>query len=133
MPIIGHGVDIVSIPRIRRLLDEHGDRFLARVFTRAEQQYCLDRGGAQGWKGRTVAAHLAARFAAKEAVLKALGTGLRDGIAWTDIEITRTALGEPGVWLDGEARRAAHARGITTWRLSLSHTDDVAIASVIAE
>ncbi len=133
MAVIGHGVDIVSVSRIRRLLDEHGDRFIARVFTSAEQAYCLERGGAQAWAGRAVAAHAAARFAAKEAVLKALGTGLRDGIAWTDIEVTRTAVGEPGVWLEGAARRAAEARGITTWRLSLSHTDETAIASAIAE
>lgn len=133
MPIIGHGVDIVSVARIRHLLDEHGERFLARVFTDAERDYCLARGGDKGWAGRAVATHLAARFAAKEAVLKALGTGLRDDIAWTDIEVTRGALGEPSVSLTRAAQRAAAARGITTWRLSLSHTDDTAMASVIAE
>ena len=77
--IVGHGIDIASIPRIERSLGRFAERFLQRCFTRSEQGYALSR--------RRPATHLAGRFAAKEAVLKALGTGWRSGIAWTDIEI----------------------------------------------
>src|SRR5689334_16629057 len=88
MPILGHGIDIVETARIRRLVEEHGQHFLDRVFTPGEQAYC-----ARNPKRRYE--HLAGRFAAKEAVLKVLGTGWRGGIAWTDIEITKEPSGQP--------------------------------------
>lgn len=124
MSIIGHGIDLVEVARIRAMLDEHGQRFLDRCFTPAEQAYKAD--------SRRRIEHLAARFAAKEAVLKALGTGLTGGIAWTDIEVVSTASGAPQIVLHGSARAAAASLGITSWVISLTHTDSLAMASVIA-
>jgi holo-[acyl-carrier protein] synthase len=125
MPIpIAHGVDVVSVPRIAEMLREHGDRFLDRCFTGDEQQYALSQ------KKRT-AEHLAARFAAKEAVMKALGTGLRDGLSWTQIEVYREPSGRPMLALTARAAEMARERSITGWLLSLSHTDEIAFASVI--
>jgi holo-[acyl-carrier protein] synthase len=113
------------VERIARMLDTHPERFRDRVFTPGEIAYC------EASRKRS-AEHFAARFAAKEAVLKALGTGWRDGIAWTDIEVRRNPAGAPSIWLSGEARRLAEARGITCWLLSISHTSSLAQASVIA-
>ncbi len=124
-PPILHGIDIVEVSRIARLRAEHPERFLDRCFTPAEQAY------AQG-SSRRLDEHLAARFAAKEAVLKALGTGLTGGIAWTDIEVTRDAAGRPGLALRGEAARHAARLSVASWILSLSHTGEMAVASVIA-
>lgn len=107
------------------MLDAHPERFRDRVFTPDEIAYC------EASRKRS-AEHFAARFAAKEAVLKALGTGWRDGIAWTDIEVRRNPAGAPSIRLGGEARRLAEARGITGWLLSISHTSSLAQASVIA-
>ena len=125
MSIIGHGIDIVATDRIQQMLDEHGERFLNRCFTVAEQQYCASN-------RRRYIEHLAGRFAAKEAVLKALGTGWRGGIAWTDIEILRQPSGQPGVTLTGECQIVAAARGITRWLISISHIETHATASAIA-
>jgi holo-[acyl-carrier protein] synthase len=124
MPVIGHGIDLVEIARIRRLHEEHGEHFLDRVFTPAEQQYCAAN-------GKRYFEHLAARFAAKEAVLKVLGTGWRGGIAWTDIEVSRDPNGQPGIRLTGECERIAAERGITSWFVSLSHIETHATASAI--
>ena len=88
MHIVGHGIDLVEVSRIAELLERHGERFLERCFTAAERGY-----SDASVKRREE--HLAARFAAKEAVLKALGTGWRDGIAWTDIEVVRRPSGQP--------------------------------------
>lgn len=118
-----HGIDITPVARVREMLDRHGDSFRERCFTEAEAKHC-DAGG------RT-AEHYAGRFAAKEAVLKALGTGWSGGIAWTDVEILAMPGGEPRVVLHGKAAQAARARGITAWAVSISHTDELAIASVI--
>ncbi|MGC8553378.1 MAG: holo-ACP synthase [Phycisphaerae bacterium] len=125
MVIIGHGVDIAEVVRIADMMKRHGEHFLNRCFTPVEQAYCSDH--------KCPAMHYAARFAAKEAVLKALGTGWRGEIAWTDVEVRRDAAGKPFVELSGEARRLAVGQGIKRWHLSLSHTDTVAIASAIAE
>ena len=122
--IVGHGIDIASIPRIERSLERFAERFLQRCFTRREQDYAQGR--------RRPATHLAGRFAAKEAVLKALGTGWRSGIAWTDIEILSMPTGEPALTLHGMAARIAEERGATRWWISISHTGDHAIASAIA-
>jgi len=124
MTIIGHGIDLVPIRRITASLSNYGDRFRERVFTAGETAYCND--------SRKPDQHFAARFAAKEAVLKAIGTGWRGGIAWTDVEVVSLPSGAPGVRLSGEAMRIAASMGITTWFLSLSHSDDTAIASAIA-
>jgi len=126
MPILGHGVDIVDTDRIARMLDEHGERFLVRCFTQDERDYA-----AAHPKRRDE--HLAARFAAKEAVLKALGTGWSGGIGWTDVEVVRDTDGPPTVRLHGEAAMIAKRQGVQTWWLSLSHIHSHAIASAIAE
>ena len=124
MPILGHGIDIVETSRIRKLVEEHGQHFLDRVFTLGEQRYC-----AQNTK--RYFEHLAGRFAAKEAVLKVLGTGWRGGIAWTDIEVLREMSGQPRVLLTGECLRIAGELGISRWHLSISHIETHATASAI--
>lgn len=121
---LAHGVDLVETARIARMLDEHGDRFLQRVYTEGERAYADDNARRNE--------HLAARFAAKEAVLKALGTGWRSGIAWTDVEVVRQPSGEPGVRLAGRAAEIAQERGVSAWLISLSHAGEYAMASVLA-
>jgi len=123
MQIIAHGVDIVVCARIARIWQDHGDRFLERLYTPAERAYCLEC--------RTPLPRLAGRFAAKEAVLKVLGTGLRGGLEWTDIETLPDGLGKPVVALHGAAGRAAAALGITGVLMSISHAGDYAVASAI--
>ena len=125
MGIVGHGIDLVEVSRIAEMLAEHGDRFRTRCFTAAELDYA-------GAGSRVEAERLAVRFAAKEAILKALGTGLRDGIDWTDLEITRDDLGAPGVRLGGRAGAIAAGLDVEHWVISLSHAKTHAIASVIA-
>lgn len=125
MTIVGHGVDIVEVARIREMLARHEDQFLNRCFTPREQ---ADAAGA----GKRREERLAGRFAAKEATLKALGTGWRHGIAWTEIEITPDDAGAPKLALTGQARAFADSLGATEWHLSISHTETHAIASVIA-
>ncbi len=124
MRIAGHGIDIVEVARVGRMLSEHGERFLSRCFTAGERD--------AGAGSRREAEHLAARFAAKEAALKALGTGLTRGISWTEIEVVRDAGGRPGLAVAGRAAAVAAEQGITGWHVSLSHTETHAIASVIA-
>lgn len=121
--ILGHGIDLMPVERLQRSIDEYGDRFLQRVFTVAELAYNASH-------ARRIE-HLTGRFAAKEAVLKALGTGWAGGIAWTDVEILATA-GPPQVVLHGEAARISLARGVGAWHLSISHAGGLAIASAIA-
>ncbi|MDX2117279.1 MAG: holo-ACP synthase [Planctomycetota bacterium] len=124
MRIIGHGIDITPIERIAEMIERHGDHFLARVYT------SLERDAARDKKRNTE--HFAARFAAKEAALKSIGTGWRDGIAWTDVEVVNEPSGRPTLRVHGEAARIASGMGITQWWISLSHTKEHAIASVIA-
>jgi holo-[acyl-carrier protein] synthase len=124
MPILGHGIDIVETARIRRSVEEHGQRFLDRVYTPAEQRYC-ERNVKRYFE------HLAGRFAAKEAVLKVLGTGWRGGIAWTDIEILPEPSGQPKLTLSGECLRIATSIGISRWHVSISHIETHATASAI--
>jgi holo-[acyl-carrier protein] synthase len=124
MRIIGHGIDLVETARIKRLIDEHGQRFLDRCFTRNEQDYCAAR-------PKRLVEHLSGRFAAKEAVLKVLGTGMRGQIAWTDIEVTKDISGQPGVLLVGECLKIANQLGINHWFLSISHIESHATASAI--
>ena len=119
------GVDLIEISRIEQILARYGDRFLERVFTPVEILYCRAR-----------PAELAARFAAKEAVSKALGVGVRmmsrDGINWRDAEIIGDARGKPLVRLHGRAAERAEELGLTEWAVSLSHTREHAIAFVVA-
>ena len=124
MPILGHGIDNVETARIRKLIEQHGRHFLDRVFTPAEQQYCEIN-----TKRRIE--HYAGRFAAKEAILKVLGTGWRGGIAWTDAEIVKDPSGQPKVVLTGECARIARGLGISRWHVSISHIETHATASAI--
>ena len=126
MPIVGHGIDIVETARIERLAREHGQRFLDRCFTPAEQEYCSRN-------ERRRCEHLAGRFAAKEAILKVIGTGWSGGISWTDIEILPTPAGSPVVTLSGETAAIAGRLGITRWFISISHIETHATASAIGE
>lgn len=121
--IAGTGIDIIEVVRIEQALERHAERFLARLFTPGEIAYC---GGGQQRIRR-----LAARFAAKEAVLKALGTGLRE-VKWTDMEIVNDALGKPSVRLSGRLAEIAGEQGITEFHLSLSHCTEYAVAQVVA-
>lgn len=125
MRIVGHGIDLVEVARIEKMLADHGERFEQRVFTSAEIAYAAGR-------PKRRAEHLAARFAMKEAVLKALGTGWRGGIRWTDVEVRADALGKPVVVLAGEAAEIAQARGCASWSVSISHAGGFAMASAIA-
>ena len=124
MSIVGHGIDIVETSRIRRLVEQHGAHFLERVYTEAEQRYCSGN-------PKRYFEHLAGRFAAKEAVLKVLGTGWRGGIAWTDIEVINEPSGQPKLTLTGESLRVATDLGINAWHISISHIETHATASAI--
>jgi len=124
MSIIGHGIDIVETARIRRLVEEHGPHFLDRCFTAAEQSYCAGN-------PRRYFEHLAGRFAAKEAVMKVLGTGWRGAIAWTDIEVMKEESGQPKIALSGECLQIAKRLGISFWHVSISHIETHATASAI--
>ena len=123
MDILGLGFDATDIPRVADVYERYGDRFLRRVFTEGEIAYCTRR--------RNPVPHLAGRFAAKEAVLKVLGTGWRGGIAWTDVEVIRESSGQPKITLTGECQRIAKDLGISTWHVSISHIETHATASAI--
>ncbi len=119
MPNYAVGIDMIAIPRVQAVLDRHPDRFLRRVYTPEEVAFC--RGRVQ---------ELAARFAAKEAVMKALGTGAR-GVAWREIEVLPNRRGKPLVYLYGRAQKRAERIGLRDLDVSLSHERDFAIASVV--
>lgn len=120
VPVLKHGIDIVEIERIEQAINRHGARFYTRVYTPVELEEC----------GASVSS-LAVRFAAKEAVSKALGTGIGE-INWRDIEIRRAENGAPIVNLYGAAAQIAEIQGLKSWAISLSHTRIQAYASVIA-
>jgi len=124
MRIIAHGIDLVDRPRIERLLEQHGRRFLNRVFTAKEQAYADSN--------RDAVEKLAGRFAAKEAILKLMGTGWRGKIAWTDIEVVNNAAGQPEVTLTGEVKKLADKHSIEHVSVSITHTANFAIASAVA-
>jgi holo-[acyl-carrier protein] synthase len=124
MMISGLGIDLVEIERIERSLARHGAGFVQRVFTPLEISYCSAM--------QQPAAFYAARFAAKEAVAKALGTGIGAACGWLDIEVRRKASGEPFVVLHGAGQATAERLGISTILLSLSHTEHYAVAQAIA-
>jgi len=120
---MAHGIDLVECSRLAEVVQRHGERFLKRVFTPGELAYCRGR--------KREIEHLAGRFAAKEAVLKVLGTGWRGGIAWTDVEVANAPSGAPGVALSGRCREIADELGLSTILVSISHTATHAIASAI--
>jgi len=125
MNIISHGIDLVECSRLERSVNRHGKHFLDRVFTASEQRYCLDR-------KRNRFQSLAGRFAVKEAVMKALGTGWAKDIAWTDMEILNEKEGRPVLNLHGKCMNIAAKLHIKTFYISISHTDMYAVGSVIA-
>jgi holo-[acyl-carrier protein] synthase len=122
--IVAHGIDVIDVARVSSMLESHGQTFIDRCFTQKEQAY------ANVSSEETRAERFAVRYAAKEAVLKALGTGLASGIEWVEIGISRDD-GPPMVELTGKAAEFAEKIGITEWRLSLSHAGGIAMASVI--
>ena len=123
--IVGTGVDIAEVPRIAASIDRFGERFLKRVFTAAEIRYCEPKANK--------AERFAARFAAKEAALKAIGTGLHFGISWQDVEVTRQPGGRPTIAFHRNAGDFFRKLGARRAHLSLSHTTEHAIAYVILE
>ena len=115
------GVDIIEIPRIQRVLQLYGERFLRRIFTQSEIDYCRGR-----------APNLAGRFAAKEATMKSLGTGVR-GVGWKDIEVVRHPSGAPSIKLHGRAEMRAQRLGVREISVSISHSREYAVAFVVTQ
>ncbi|HYY69190.1 MAG TPA: holo-[acyl-carrier-protein] synthase [Terriglobales bacterium] len=123
--IVGTGIDIVEVPRIGAAVERFGERFLNRVFTASEVRYCRSK--------QNVIERFAARFAAKEAGFKAIGTGWRQGVTWKDVEVGREPGGRPTICFSGRAAEFAAKLGMRRASLSLSHTPAQAIAHVILE
>ena len=125
MAIVGTGVDICEVERIRATIDRFGQRFLKRVFTPSEREYCESK--------RNRIERYAARFAAKEAAMKAIGTGLRRGVTWQDFEVGREPGGRPTITLRGKAADFGTKLGTKRISLSITHTAEIALAQVILE
>ena len=125
MSIIGIGIDLVDCARIENSIERFGDRFLNRVFTPGEIAY-------SNWM-KFPARHLAARFAAKEALSKAFGTGIGKSMGWRDLDVQKKESGEPFVVLTGGAKKMAQERGVDRIWISLSHTDQSGMATIILE
>lgn len=123
--IVGTGVDIAETARVEEVLNRHGTRFSQRLFTPEEIAYC------ERFKNK--AERYAARFAAKEAAFKALGTGWRDGVRWRDVEVTHQPSGKPELVLRGRAEELARGLGVTRAAVSISHTGRYVVAQVIFE
>jgi len=123
--IVGTGIDIAEVPRIAASIEKFGERFLRRVYTEGEMRYCDS-------KANRVERY-AARFAAKEAAMKALGTGWNHGVRWRDVEVARQPGGRPTIAFHGKAAEFAAKLGAKNVALSLSHTAEQAIAQVILE
>lgn len=123
--IFGNGIDIVDISRFERFVEEHNVPLFERLFTAGEIEYCSAR--------KRSAQHFALRFAAKEAFLKALGTGLREGLSWHDMEVVHDHYGKPELKLSGGAEHLFMTKSLRRCFLSLSHDGNCAIASVILE
>jgi holo-[acyl-carrier protein] synthase len=121
--IVGLGTDIIEVDRIAKMIADHGDHFLQRIFTAAEIEHCQPR--------REAAQHFAGRWAAKEAVMKALGTGFTPDVGWTDIEILVKPSGQPFVVLHGTTRACANGLGIGEILITISHTRTVATATAV--
>jgi holo-[acyl-carrier protein] synthase len=125
MSVLGIGVDVVECSRIQHSIDRFGDRFLHRVFTEGEVAYSMSM--------KFPARHLAARFAAKEAVSKAFGTGIGKAMGWRDIDVRKKATGEPFLVFSGPANDLAKNRGVVNALITLSHTDHLAVACIVLE
>lgn len=123
--IAGSGIDVIEIARIQHSMDRFGGRFLDRVYLQAEQAYCSRK--------RNAAESFAARFAAKEAAAKALGTGISFGVNWLEIEVVREPGGKPSLRFHGRAAQIASHLGVVRSALSLTHTAQLAMASVVLE
>ena len=124
MEIVAHGIDLVDCPRIEEMIKRHGERFVNRVFTANEQAYAE--------KNKNSIEKLAGRFAAKEAILKLIGTGWRGKISWTDIEVINNPMGQPEITLSGEVEKLADKLRIKHISVSITHTANFAIASAVA-
>lgn len=124
MRLIGIGIDVVEVDRIADALERHGDAFRDRIFTERERAYCSSQ--------KRPALHYAARFAAKEAVAKAFGTGIGKDLGWLDMEIIRRPSGEPALELSGTGKAYAEANGIAEVKISLTHARDYAAANAVA-
>ena len=125
MSIIGIGIDLVDCARIESSIERFGERFLKRVFTEGEIAYSQSM--------KYPARHFAARFAAKEALSKAFGTGIGKSMGWRDLDVQKKESGEPFVVLSGGAEQMANERGVTRVWISLSHTDQVGMATIVLE
>ncbi len=125
MSILGIGVDLTEVDRIEKSIADFGEKFLDRIFTADEQVYCQQM--------KRPAIHFAARFAAKEAVAKALGTGFGEEVHWQEIETCRDERGKPSITLHGDTAHFAESLGVRAKHLSLSHTDRYAVAQVVLE
>ncbi len=123
--VVGVGTDLIEIARIEQSIARFGERFLARVFTPAEIAYCQRK--------KNAAESFAARFAAKEAGAKALGTGISQGVSWLELEVTREPSGKPTLTLHGRAAARASELGVTHISISLTHSRDTSLAVVIME
>ncbi|MBI2192298.1 MAG: holo-ACP synthase [Planctomycetes bacterium] len=123
--IIGCGIDIIELQRMKDMIEQYGARFLTKVFSDSEISYCLDR--KKSWQ------HFAGRFAVKEAVLKCLGTGIQSGITWKDVEVLSERMGSPKAVLRGGAERRARELGVKHIHISISHSDTHAVAQAVAE
>ena len=123
--IVGLGVDIAEVERVKTAIERHGETFLRRVYTERERQYC------ERFKNKFE--RYAGRFAAKEATMKALGTGWSRGVRWVDLEVVRQSGGRPTIALYGEAAKVAGALGVERVTLSITHTASQALAQVIFE
>jgi len=124
--VLGVGTDLIETKRIKESIDRYGERFLERVFTAGEIAYCMR-------KKKNAAESFAARFAAKEAGAKALGTGISRGVTWIELEVRREASGRPTLHLSGRAAELAKAMGVRRIQLSLTHSRELAMAVVVAE
>jgi holo-[acyl-carrier protein] synthase len=123
--VLGMGTDLIETRRLQQSMDRFGDRFLERVFTDGEIRYCKRK--------KNSAESFAARFAAKEAGAKALGTGISHGVSWKEFEVKREASGKPTLSLSGRAAELAGAMGVRGVQLSLTHSRDLAMAVVLLE
>lgn len=123
--IVGSGVDLAEVPRIRESIERYGERFLHRIYTEREITYARSKAN--------VYERFAARFAAKEAGMKALGTGWRRGVQWKDFEVANLPSGRPTLLLHGQAGEIAKVMGVAGVHLSLTHTKETALAYVIFE
>ncbi len=123
--IVGMGVDIIDVARVQASIERYGDRFLRRLYTEGEIAYCASKANKYE--------RFAARFAAKEAALKALGTGLSGGISWRDFEVVRERSGRPTIVFRNKALQVAERLGCRNISISITHTEQVAFAQVILE